>query len=191
MTKVLIGELSFIISAGYISLLKSFTEIDDVKLVVDSNELCSEIDDYKPDIVIVNTNFLNKEQAKKMHEVKKASCQVVHTFNTVLPEDAPMSQMSIYDSRSVLINKIEACLEAIKKSKDNNDAEELSERERIILQYVALGHTNKEIAEKAYISTHTVISHRKNITRKLGIKTVSGLTVYAILNNIIKMDDIS
>jgi DNA-binding CsgD family transcriptional regulator len=41
-----------------------------------------------------------------------------------------------------------------------------------------------------FLSVHTVTTHRKNITKKLGIKTVSGLTVYALLNKIIKMDDL-
>lgn len=67
---------------------------------------------------------------------------------------------------------------------------ELSGRETGILTAVAQGLTNQEIAEKLFISTHTVISHRKNITRKLGIKTVAGLTVYAILNNLIDVTDV-
>jgi len=50
--------------------------------------------------------------------------------------------------------------------------------------------TSKEIAEKLFLSAHTVITHRKNITTKLGIKTISGLTVYAILNNIISIGDL-
>jgi DNA-binding CsgD family transcriptional regulator len=66
----------------------------------------------------------------------------------------------------------------------------LSDRERTILRYVALGFTNKEIAERLFISTHTVITHRKNITRKIGIKTVSGLTVYALLNHVIEMEEL-
>ena len=66
----------------------------------------------------------------------------------------------------------------------------LSERETEVLKQVALGYTNQEIAEQLYISRHTVISHRKNITSKLGIKTVSGLTVYAVLNNLIPKDQI-
>lgn len=61
----------------------------------------------------------------------------------------------------------------------------LTERERDVLKEVALGKTNKEIAEELFISFHTVISHRKNITEKLGIKSISGLTVYAILNKLI------
>lgn len=67
---------------------------------------------------------------------------------------------------------------------------ELSEREKEILVSVASGLINKEIADKHNISVNTVISHRKNISRKTGIKTVAGLTVYAILNNLIDIKSI-
>ena len=67
---------------------------------------------------------------------------------------------------------------------------ELSAREKEILVAVAKGMLNKEIADLYNISIYTVISHRKNITRKTGIKTVAGLTVYAILNNLIDMNSI-
>jgi DNA-binding NarL/FixJ family response regulator len=66
---------------------------------------------------------------------------------------------------------------------------QLSEREKGILKLVALGFTNKEIGEKLFISSHTVIAHRKNITAKLGIKTIAGLTVYAVLNRIISSEE--
>ena len=55
---------------------------------------------------------------------------------------------------------------------------------------VALGLTNSQIAEKLFISQHTVVTHRKKITSKLGIKTISGLTVYALLNNLIEIGDV-
>lgn len=62
--------------------------------------------------------------------------------------------------------------------------------EKEILTSLVEGHTNKEIASIYNLSVHTVISHRKNISRKTGIKTVSGLTVYALLNNLVKADDV-
>lgn len=67
---------------------------------------------------------------------------------------------------------------------------ELSPREKEILVCVAKGMLNKEIADACNISIYTVITHRKNITRKTGIKTVPGLTVYALLNNLIDMNSV-
>ena len=73
---------------------------------------------------------------------------------------------------------------------ERNEEEELSAREKEILVCVAKGMLNKEIADAENISIHTVITHRKNITRKTGIKTVAGLTVYALLNNLIDINTV-
>ena len=62
---------------------------------------------------------------------------------------------------------------------------ELSQREREVLVLVAQGMQNKEIADKLCISVHTVMSHRKNIVAKTGIRSVAGLTVYAMVNKLI------
>ncbi len=58
----------------------------------------------------------------------------------------------------------------------------LSHREVEVLRHIALGHLNKEIADALGISINTVLSHRKNITAKLGIRSASGLSVYAMMN---------
>jgi len=67
---------------------------------------------------------------------------------------------------------------------------ELSSREINVLQLIVCGITNKEIAEKLCISLNTVLTHRKNITAKLGIKTVPGLTFYAITHGLISGNEI-
>ena len=78
------------------------------------------------------------------------------------------------------------------KKEDASEAEhgELSDREIEILVSVAQGLLNKEIADRHNISINTVITHRKNITRKTGIKTVAGLTVYAILNGYVDINSV-
>lgn len=86
---------------------------------------------------------------------------------------------------------VSRCLNKTRKQTQTNESEELSVREKEVLKLVALGHSNKVIAEKLFISIHTVISHRKNITEKTGIKSISGLTVYAILNNLIDTENIN
>lgn len=74
---------------------------------------------------------------------------------------------------------------------DNSESNVLSSREIDILKEVALGYPNKEIADRLFISINTVITHRKNLTEKLGIKTISGLTVYALMNKLINPEDVT
>lgn len=66
----------------------------------------------------------------------------------------------------------------------------LSDREKEVVKLVVEGLRNKEIAEKLFISPHTVLTHRKNISHKLNIHSVSGLTIYAIVNNIVNLDEL-
>jgi len=190
MARIIIAEQSHIIGSGFMSLLKSLKEVEEVKMVTQAEDCCQSVSDYQPDVILINTSFLSEDQMTRLMHEKGSDTFVLHVFNSVLPIDSPSTQLSILEAKSSLLKKITSTLIKTKKAQEE-DTEELSPREKSILKQVALGLTNKEIAEKTYISTHTVISHRKNITRKLGIKTVSGLTVYAILNNIIQMNDIS
>lgn len=68
--------------------------------------------------------------------------------------------------------------------------EELSDRERDVLIQVVRGLSNKEIADVLCISTHTVISHRKNIARKLNIHSTAGLTIYAIVHKMVDINSL-
>ena len=59
-----------------------------------------------------------------------------------------------------------------------------------MLRLLVLGKTAKEIGKELYISEHTVTSHRKNIAEKLGIKTIPGMTIYAVSAHLIEMSDL-
>lgn len=97
--------------------------------------------------------------------------------------------LSLYDAPTSIIRKVRTALEG-RGDTPRSEGEELSLREKEILICVAKGMLNKEIADLYNISIYTVITHRKNITRKTGIKTVAGLTVYALLNNLIDINTI-
>lgn len=71
----------------------------------------------------------------------------------------------------------------INKNSDNNES--LSEREKDVVISMVQGMTNKEIADHLCISINTVITHRRNIARKLQIHSPAGLTIYAIVNNLV------
>jgi len=94
------------------------------------------------------------------------------------------------DNELTIIEKIEGFFSFAKPTEPEENKEGISTREIDILKHVALGYSNKEIADKLFISINTVITHRKNLTEKLGIKTISGLTVYALMNNLIDADDV-
>ncbi len=97
--------------------------------------------------------------------------------------------VNIFDDPVTIVRKLR---EACSSHQENPEAEshDLSAREKEILVCVAKGMLNKEIADVCNLSIHTVITHRKNITRKTGIKTVAGLTVYALLHNLIDSNSI-
>ena len=97
--------------------------------------------------------------------------------------------IQLYDAPSSVVLKVRSALESGNES-PRAEGEELSQREKEILICVAKGMLNKEIADLYNISIYTVITHRKNITRKTGIKTVAGLTVYALLNNLIDINSV-
>jgi DNA-binding NarL/FixJ family response regulator len=98
-----------------------------------------------------------------------------------LAENAPKEE---------LLEKVLALIEQHSDGKDQAE-NELTPREQTIVKLVSLGMTNKQIADELFLSTHTVITHRKNISSKLGIKSASGLTIYAIVNNLITIEEAS
>ncbi|MEG1581048.1 MAG: LuxR C-terminal-related transcriptional regulator [Bacteroidaceae bacterium] len=70
----------------------------------------------------------------------------------------------------------------------HNDS--LTPREIEVLRLIVCGAINKEIADKLGVALTTIISHRKNLTQKLNIKSVSGLTLYAVLHGYIQLSEI-
>ena len=84
-------------------------------------------------------------------------------------------------------NKVQ---QAIEKEESLSRQDDLSQREKEIICYVVKGMSNKEIAENLFISVHTVITHRRNIARKLQIHSPTLLTVYAIVNKLVDISEV-
>ena len=84
-------------------------------------------------------------------------------------------------------NKVQ---EPIEKEESLSRQDDLSQREKEIICCVVKGMSNKEIAENLFISIHTVITHRRNIARKLQIHSPTLLTVYAIVNKLVDISEV-
>ena len=99
------------------------------------------------------------------------------------------ASFSIFDDLEALANKINL-LQNIEPEEEEDNQENLSQREKEIVVCVVKGMTNKEIAEKLFLSIHTVITHRRNISKKLQIHSAAGLTIYAIVNKLVELSDV-
>ena len=80
-----------------------------------------------------------------------------------------------------IISKISHCISSSNKESGFNKMQKLSDREKEILKLIAKGYKNHEIADQLFISTHTVITHRRNLLQKSGTHNTAGLVRYATL----------
>ena len=112
-----------------------------------------------------------------------------------IPQLSGVMTLNIYQSEKDLVKSILRMHEyghhgGKHPQSDIVDTHDLSAREIEVLKLITKGLINKEIADRLGISLTTVISHRKNITEKLGIKSVSRLTIYAVMNGYVEADSI-
>ncbi|NOU58386.1 response regulator transcription factor [Marinifilum caeruleilacunae] len=142
--------------------------------------------------LILCEDIMQKQKMECFEGVKKSTCMC----RTILI-GKQQSERCMFDyfisqtsSRKSVVEKLQQFFyDPMTDDSQDEDSRGLSDREIDVLKAVALGCSNKEIADQLFISINTVITHRKNITSKLGIKTISGLTVYALMNNIIKPEE--
>ncbi|MDX9769656.1 MAG: LuxR C-terminal-related transcriptional regulator [Tenuifilaceae bacterium] len=197
MSKVIfiVAEPSYIIRKGLVSLINELPNTLVARELETAQKLIETATHHGADAIVINAELLRElSQAdrktllngKKKTAVVTISCSALSHSDEIT--NISSSQIMLSESKPSVLKKIKGIIYQVDTSEATPENQELSDREVEILKDVALGLSNKEIAEKNFISPHTVITHRKNITRKLGIKTVSGLTIYAILNKIIGME---
>lgn len=192
--RILLAEPSFLLRKGIGGVISELDEFTIVKEIESKSLLSDGIENTNPDLIIINPVIFEQEDCKVPLSYIPAGLRkkIVGLINndTNFNVFQFIETINTYDSKSIIIQKLRNCARIVPIAKRNSQKSEISEREKLVVKFVALGLTNKEIADKLYISAHTVITHRKNITRKLGIKTVSGLTMYAIMNNLIALEEI-
>ena len=190
--RILIVVPSAIAAKGLEQVFNDLGEFEVCAILRDING--QELRSMAPDVVIVDPEIFDYASRSSVKaRVAEYSDAAVLAF-TIGPLDEDQQRqydgvISLMDTPPAIIKKVRAALED-RTDAPRSEGEELSQREKEILICVAKGMLNKEIADQYNISIYTVITHRKNITRKTGIKTVAGLTVYALLNNLIDMNSV-
>lgn len=192
--RIIICEASEIITTGLYEIIQGISGCDVVARVDTPDQLTEKVLSTDANMLIINTNLLGFTDRNLPQQLKKEYPQLtVIALMTTYVEPSTLKPydgvIEINDTKLKVINKMNQFAHDAEKQ-DKTDDVELSKREIDVLVAVAKGMMNKEIADQMNISIHTVISHRKNITRKTGIKSVSGLTVYALLNNLIDENEV-
>ncbi|MDE6793175.1 MAG: response regulator transcription factor [Muribaculaceae bacterium] len=189
---IVIAETSPVLSSGFSQCIRRIpglqANIIEVKTPTDLKE-CAKAS--SPDIIIVNPAFggiFNPVASKEENNAPETRIVAIET-GKLNPQAASLFDevISVIDDLDTISRKIKSlCI----SSYPNEEKESLSNREKEIISHVVRGLTNQEIADKLFLSIHTVITHRRNIARKLEIHSATGLTIYAIVNKIVDIADI-
>lgn len=190
---LVVAETSHIIRKGLVYVLSQLSMVSKVVELRDMSDIASQLERLHPDGVIINPMLLGYTSR---HDIKQQIKLPPQTAIVALVYNMIDEQFYKFYDGVIQINDSDAKIESIlsgcfdRAEEGGLDQNDLSEREREILVSVVKGMSNKEIADFHNISIHTVITHRRNIGRKLNVKSVSGLTIYAILNKLVDITDI-
>ena len=190
--KIAVAEPSLIIRSGLLSVLKRLSVLNvQIVEIADIGSLVDILKRQSPDMLIINPALLglfSLQQVRNGSGCRSLRC--IALLNNLPDEsltNAYDETISIYDTAETIREKLQRL--ALPEGQES-DREQLSTREKEIIVCVVKGMTNKQIAEKLFISTHTVITHRRNIAAKLQIHSPAGLTIYAIVNRLVELNQI-
>ena len=192
--KIVIAEPSPIVAAGLLRFFEDLNQIQVVSVVDNIDDLNDKMIVHNPDMLIVNPimlGYTNNNAFKQINHISP-DCICIALVTTFVDKSLLRyfkEIIELSDNKQKVNNKIFNLLNN-DDAASQNESVDLSNRETDVLICVAKGMTNKDISDMLNISVHTVITHRKNIVKKTGIKSVSGLTVYALLNNLVEESEI-
>ncbi len=190
--KVVLIEPSEIVATGIAEIINRNPEFSVVQTL--NNPTYYNANNNDIDIIIINPTVIDYNERLDIRSYFGGTNSALVALAHSNYEENVLRQyddcIGIYDNTARIIQKLKSAMEENAQN-PKSDINELSTRERDILTAVAKGKTNKEIADEFNISIYTVISHRRNISQKLGINSIPGLTVYAIMNKLVDMSDFS
>lgn len=193
--RIAIAETSVIVRCGLTAALKRLPnlKIQPIELLsVEALHDC--LRTQYPEMLIVNPTFGDYFDVNKFREETSGKKIRLIALVTSFVDGALLSKydesISIFDDLEVLSKKIHGLLNVAIEEEEIDSPDTLSQREKEIVICVVKGMTNKEMAEKLFLSIHTVITHRRNISKKLQIHSAAGLTIYAIVNKLVALSEV-
>ena len=190
---ILITEPSIIIRSGLVSVFRRLSSLDlEIAESGDVVNIQEQIRRYNPDVLIVDPSYVGQLfMSRFRNEWRYSDVKVVALLNSLRDKNMLSDYdavISLYDTPDTIKEALESL--HIKKSGEECEKQELSPREKEIVVCVVKGMTNKQMADELCLSTHTIMTHRRNISSKLQIHSPAGLTIYAIVNKLVDINDV-
>ncbi|MBD5316981.1 MAG: response regulator transcription factor [Bacteroides sp.] len=178
---------SQLLATGIVSTLSKLRDPGVTVKLFDGDHVTPEqIAAVKPSLAVVDTLALSPEAVARLKE----SCRVAgirHSELTAAHTAAYDDLLNLYDP----LSRLEAIVrETAEENRGEEDRQELSPREKEVIVGIVKGLSNKEIAAEINVSVNTVMTHRRNIASKLQIHSPAGLTIYAIVKKLVRLDEI-
>ena len=190
--RITVAEPSAILRGGIIALLR---QVDSFRAEVFELESIDRLPDamkwQRTDILMVSPSFLGTFSLSQIRKEAGAALRCIalqFSLGDSLLAREYDETISLYDTPEQFREKL---TKIVHEPTEEKRTESLSQREKEVVVEVIRGLTNKQIADKLCLSTHTVITHRRNIASKLGIHSTAGLTIYAIVNKLVELDDLA
>lgn len=191
--RIVIADPSVVVQKGLSALLRELPEYEVLLASGDWNSVLTRCGVSNPDVLIINPNMVDYSKRMMVRSLF-ADCpdMCIVAFVSGYVDERLLKQYDAVIGITDDLQRVRYTLNKLQSADRSEDesADPLSDREKDVLICLAKGQKNNEIADALNISVHTVITHRKNIVKKTGIKSVAALTVYAILNNLIDEKDI-
>ena len=191
--KIVIAESAPILRTGLTGILKRFSrENFSVTEIANGEALPMFLRLHMPHVLIINPMFQPAQNAAALKKEYPDLRVIAYVSSMIDPKALSDydAMISIHDEPDDINDKLSTLLFEPEADDDTQDTEQLSSREKGIICYVVKGLTNKSIADALSISIHTVITHRRNIAKKLQIHSSAGLAIYAIANRLVDLKDI-
>lgn len=193
--RIAIAETSVIVRGGLTAALKRLPNVKVQPIELLSMEALHDcVRTQCPDMLVVNPAFGDYFDVSKFKEETAGKRIHLIALVTSFVDAALLNKydetVSIFDDLEMLSKKIAGLTNVAVEEEELDSQDTLSQREREIVICVVKGMTNKEIAENLFLSIHTVITHRRNISKKLQIHSAAGLTIYAIVNKLVALSDV-
>ncbi|VBB48448.1 conserved hypothetical protein [uncultured Paludibacter sp.] len=189
---IIIIESSFILYQGLLKAILSSNLSIQVSQADDLSEAEKTLRKFPESILIANPSIAqyNNKEFQSFRKNWASSHWIAFTYQLFDEQLLSLfdAVININDTPEKITDVIKNQLYSDDSNTVNTTEKLLSEREIEVLKQLALGLSNKEIADKLNISINTVITHRKNISQKTGIKSASGLTIYAVVNKHITLE---